>query len=1327
MADWDTWKVIDAKFRDPDNLIIHQLGSFNDLIDRTILQLIETHMPIKVKEGTTDNSYEFNIIKVTISKPVQQDQVYKPLYPHEARVRGMSYSGTIYIDYEEIRTYDKTSERENKKEVTIERKVPIGNIPIMLGSKYCHLYGLTPMQREALGECREDRGGYFIVNGNEKVIISQERPAENTVWVFPETDANKPYIARAEVKSTIDQRFFPIKISTVKLTKKTDPKKGDSGQKIRVSLPYIKKEIPLFIVFRALGVTKDKQILEYLLGDLAEEIPNDMINLIIPSANEAANVTNELEAIQYIAGFVNNPIVKPTEEVTDECKEKELQIRLRYAKDIINREFIAHVGQNNTKKARFLAYMTQELLYGVIHQKFADRDDYGNKRKDLAGSLMMQIIRAHLPKLFRDIKANYIAMLKNDASQQDSVRKKIQKCTMETKLKNAMATGNWHTNKQQANMSSKKGISQVLQRLSYNGTLSHLRRIQSPLKRAGSKHEPPRRFHMSQIAKSDPNETPEGGQVGVVKNFAMMAHVTLESNSYPVRNILFKLGVIDICVASSADISRATRVLVNGDLIGIVPPGARNTERIFRYLKMFKLSGKISRFISIAWLPDYRKLLIQTDGGRDCQPVYVVDQNNHMKIEHLLRKQEDPKYLDTVTWSALTEGVEHPTDNEDKDREDIWYPNGYKTVNYMVTDPGDPRLTSSKPDEGDGLPYQYYTKGAVIEYVDTNEEQCANIAIFSEQLEAGQTLLWNMTQDKPIAYGRLSRQRNADTAIPVDTSYQNIRTMLIDLLPEKAKSLFDDVSVQSYDWETYEIRLQYNGTDLPDSVKLVMTNLNRFINPNYIQYTHCCTHPAMWFSVVSQMIPHPDHNQAPRNCYQSAMGKQALGIYATNFNIRFDTMANILTYPQHPIVQTRTMKYTGLSRLPHGYQAIVAIACYGGYNQEDSILLNKAALERGMYQSLFSRTYVKTMQELPFNNEYIKIPPDNKSTLARKAGSGIRDRYHAIEKGEDIDLPKVGTFVYGNDILIPGYKPMSKKKGDTERLLNIDTSVTVRTNEKGMVDAVIPNPDFTNNKNEEGHRFVKVRVAELRTPIVGDKFASRAAQKGTCGMAYEESELLFTECGLVPDIVMNPHAIPSRMTIGHVIEAELGKIGAISGHTKDCTPFTEFSIDAAKNELQHYGFQYEGNEIMYNGKGEPFECAIFCNPTYYQRLKHMVDDKMHARNRGPIQVLTKQPVEGRSRDGGLRFGEMERDCMIGHGAAQFTQEKMMACSDAFPCYHSKEKETFVSVNKDQGIYKYGNQDIHETDTIQKVNVPYALTLLQNELKTVLVDIKLVTD
>lgn len=1318
--DWgkNTWDVINAKFRDKDNLIAHQLDSYNDLIDRGIPQMIETAMPLEAKCDHIA-SYKFNVLKVSFCKPVQHDQVYKPLYPFEARMRDMNYSGTLYIDYEE-----QFNDGRNIT-TTIERKVPIGKIPIMTGSKYCHLYGKTRAERAALHECQVERGGYFIVNGHEKVLITQERPAENTVLCFKESDQTKPYVARVEIKSTIDQRFYPIKVSSVKLTKIPDPKK-ESGQKLRVSLPYIKKEIPLFIVFRALGVTTDKEIIEYILGDLSGDVDNELVNMIVPSALEAnqKNITNELEAINYIAAHVNNPILKAQSMkdqklakgaeviLTEDQKLKNETTRLRYAKDIINREFIPHVGQNNKKKARFLAHMTRELLDAITRDTYADRDSYANKRKDLAGALMAQIIRFHLQKLFREIKASYVQMLEKKTST-GIIRKTIQKCTMESKLKNAMSTGNWFTTKAQADSASKKGISQVLQNLSSNGRISHLRRIQSPLERAGSKHEPPRRFHLTQIAKSDPNETPEGAQVGVVKNFALMAHVTQESNSYPVRSILFKLGVVDICEASSADIHRSTLVIVNGDLIGIIS-GVFQTERTFRYLKMFKLMGKISRYVSIAWLPELSKLMIQTDGGRDCHPVYVVDQNNHFKINNLLNRLSDPQsYLKKITWNELLDGIDESVDSNTAAR---WYPNGY---NVDSSEPG-------------AFPPQYITKGGYIEYLDTNEEQCAHIAIFPTDMANGQTFI---QQDKITVAGYLSLN------MANDLDKYSLMNKLREALPPKALGLLDNVIIVEYkpakdrknpSWTV----LKYDGNlindEVPPATMLIMTNINRFINKTYTQYTHCCPHPAMWFSVVSQMIPYPDHNQAPRNCYQSAMGKQALGIYATNFIRRLDTMANVLLYPQHPLAQTRTMKYTGLAELPHGYQAIVAIASYTGYNQEDSVLLSKAAIQRGMFNSLFYRTYSKKLQELPTGNsnrEVFKIPPEG-NTVARKAGSGISERYHAIKVSknpDEDDRPIIGTLVHGNDIIIPQYK-ISKKKSEGDKVPYTDTSTTVRANEQGMIDYIIPNEQFPNNKNEEGHKFIKVRISELRKPVIGDKFASRAAQKGTCGLDYPESEMLFTEDGMVPDIVMNPHAIPSRMTIGHMIESLLGKKAALSGELQDCTPFTDYSIEDTKRDMAKYGFHHEGNEIMYNGQtGAVMECAIFINPTYYQRLKHMVNDKIHGRNRGPVQVLTKQPVEGRSRDGGLRFGEMERDVMIAHGSTQFLKEKMMESSDIFPMHYSKEKKNFISVNEETGVYKYGNQDIYESDDICKLNVPYALTLLHNELKTALVDIKFLVD
>jgi len=402
-------------------------------------------------------------------------------------------------------------------------------------------------------------------------------------------------------------------------------------------------------------------------------------------------------------------------------------------------------------------------------------------------------------------------------------------------------------------------------------------------------------------------------------------------------------------------------------------------------------------------------------------------------------------------------------------------------------------------------------------------------------------------------------------------------------------------------------------------------------------WTHCEIHPSMILGICASIIPFPDHNQSPRNVYQSAMGKQAMGIFLTNYQLRMDTMANILYYPQKPLCTTRAMEYMHFRELPAGQNAIVAIACYSGYNQEDSLIMNQHSIDRGLFRSFYYRSYMEREETIGGVNQSILEKPSRETT--------IKMRQSSYEKLDDDGLCPPGTRVTEGDIIVgktTALPPDAVEFGArTERHEKRDASMAMKTNETGLVDQVMLTED------EKGERMVKVRIRSTRVPQMGDKFASRHGQKGTVGITYRGEDMPFTAQGIIPDLVINPHAIPSRMTIGHLVECLLSKVGSILGDEGDATPFTDVTVEGISQALYKCGYQQRGFEVMYNGMtGRKLQANIFLGPTYYQRLKHMVDDKIHARARGPVQILTRQPVEGRSRDGGLRFGEMERDWWV---------------------------------------------------------------------------------
>lgn len=400
---------------------------------------------------------------------------------------------------------------------------------------------------------------------------------------------------------------------------------------------------------------------------------------------------------------------------------------------------------------------------------------------------------------------------------------------------------------------------------------------------------------------------------------------------------------------------------------------------------------------------------------------------------------------------------------------------------------------------------------------------------------------------------------------------------------------------------------------------------------NY-NYTHCEIHPSTIFGILASCIPFPEHNQSPRNTYQCAMGKQAMGMYVTNFYNRMDKTAYVLSNPMRPLVDTRVMRMIKLDEIPSGAPVIVAIMSYTGYNQEDSILINKGAIDRGLFSATIYHTEKDEDKKLN-GDEEIRCKPDSTKTKGMKFGNYGKLNSKGV-------IPE-NSIIENRDIIMGKVIPIKENRNDHTKLVKYeDVSKMHRTTEDSYVDRNYM------ERNGDGYVICKVRIRTFRKPVIGDKLSSRHGQKGTIGNIIPEMDMPFTKSGQRPDIIINPHAIPSRMTIAQLKETLLGKVLLELGLFGDGTSFGELDVYTIRNELLKLGYENNGNELLYNGlSGEQIESDIFMGPAFYQRLKHMVNDKQHSRSIGPMVNLTRQPAEGRSRDGGLRFGEMERDCV----------------------------------------------------------------------------------
>ncbi|KAH7650078.1 DNA-directed RNA polymerase beta subunit [Cryptosporidium bovis] len=1269
----DKWRLL-PHFLKTEGLVKHHIDSYNYFVSTEIQSIVRANAN-RIIRSDVDPSFFIEFLDARVGFPrLEENMITVDLTPMMCRMRDLTYAAPIYVDVDYVRG----------NTVVRKKNVEIGRIPVMLRSKVCILHGKNSSEMVKLNECPHDPGGYFIVKGTEKAILMQEQLSKNRIIV--ELDNKHNYCA------TVTSTTAESKSRTLVVLK--------NGRLYLRHNSFV-DEIPLCIVLKAMGIETEQEIFhmvgtephheEGIINSLQEvhqegiftqrqallymskraksklrtSGPPGSSNVNNSGVGSRSSRTSARGSTGNSGNYSQNSFGGMGDDDNDQfnnnindslaCNNNfnnkhgsSMGTGIDEVLETLNRVLLSHIGTiycDLYPKAIFLSLMAKRVLDSSKDQTLLDdKDYYGNKRIELAGQL--------ISILFEDLFKRFSVLTKKQIDQ--TLVRYFQ-------TKDAGKLGG------RGGAISGSGINDD-PNLSYPDCFRNLptdiitRGMQTALSTGNWSIK---RFRMER-----------SGMTQVLTRFSYIASLGIMTR-------------VDSQFEKARKVS-GPRALQPSQW-GILCPCDTPEGESCGLVKNLALTTHITT----DHCPQYLVGLLLSLGVQDICSSSCLDWHSSQLNNKLLCNEISRNLTGLSLSPNLSPSLNKP------------YSASQPLSSYFVFINGSLMGIHRNPELLATQIRLLRRKGYIGQFVSVF---CNHIHCYVQIATDG---------------GRLCRP-----LIIVDKGVSRLKEKHIEMLESGEMAFGDCISNGILEW-----------VDVNEENNLLIALRDEDIT---LETTHLEIDPLSILGVVSGLIPYPNHNQSPRNTYQCAMGKQVMGSVGFNQFLRCDSVLYLLVYPQKPLCKTRTIEMINFEELPAGQNSSVAVMSFAGYDIEDAIVMNKASVDRGFARCFVMKRQTVELQKLPNGLSERVACPNNSNTSqimccgagnmmgrtsqsistnnnrttnnCKNNNTGSSDYYKKIGNNvssnnsvlDEDGVCNVGALVTEDDIIVNKMSPINTREyvGDPSQIDLSEykpTPIKYKGPSSSYVDRVIL------TENSDGNQMYKVILRQTRRPELGDKFSSRHGQKGVVGLIISQEDLPFSETGWCPDLIMNPHGFPSRMTVGKLMELISSKASVLDGKYRYGTAFGGTPLEESAKCLIENGFHYSGKEYLTSGTtGEAIESYIFVGPIFYQKLKHMVLDKMHARGRGPRQILTRQPTEGRSKDGGLRLGEMERDCLVAYGASNLLIERLMLNSDVFE----------TNVCNQCGLFGYNNycRYCDNSQDISIVRLPYACKLLFQELQ-----------